>query len=252
VFEGAPSATRVPVSVRRWTLRAIAILAVLAVAGAGLLFVTTPPGSDIDHLTAAEAERYGVERLRAGDVPPQLADLLVATEDERFFSHHGIDVIGLGRAVMADVQRACLCEGGSTLTQQVVKETYLGGSDQGLNKLRGMAIAFKVETVTGKRQILADYLTVTPFGAGVYGAPAAACTYFHRPLGELDLAQYALLAGMPQAPSAYDPRYHPESAAWRRGLVLDRAVAEGYIAPEQASAAKAAPLLADPPPTGGC
>lgn len=239
-------------SVRRWSGRAVATVLVLALIGAGLLFVTTPAGSDVDHLTAAEAQRFGVERLRAGDVPAQLADLLVATEDERFFSHHGIDVLGLGRAILADLQRGCLCEGGSTITQQLVKETYLGGTDQGLNKLRGMALAFKVETVTGKRQILADYLTVTPFGSGVYGAPLAACTYFHRPLGQLDLAQYALLAGMPQAPSAYDPRYHPDSAAWRRALVLDRAAADGYISPQQASAAKAQPLLADPPPAGGC
>jgi len=240
------------VRARRWTACALAALVVLGFTGSSLLFVTTPPGSDIDQLTAAEAKRHGVERLRAGDVPPQLADLLVATEDERFFSHHGIDVLGVGRALIADVQRGCLCEGGSTITQQLVKETYLDGSDDGLNKLRGMALALKVEAVTGKRQILGDYLTVTPFGAGVYGAPTAACTYFHRPLDQLDLAQLALLAGMPQAPSAYDPRYHPESAAWRRALVLDRAVAEGYVSPEQASAAKAAPLLADPPPAGGC
>jgi penicillin-binding protein 1A len=237
---------------RRWGLRLAAGLVAVAIAGSALLFLTTPPGSDIDGLTAAEAKRHGAERLRAGNVPPQLADLLVATEDERFFSHHGIDALGVGRAILADIQRGCLCEGGSTLTQQLVKEAYLGGSDYGLNKLRGVALAFKVELVTGKRQILADYLTITPFGAGVYGAPEAACVYFHRPLSQLDVAQYALLAGMPQAPSAYDPRYHPEAAAWRRGLVLDRGVAEGYISPEDARAAKSEPLLAAPPPSGGC
>ena len=230
----------------------MAVLIGAAIVASALLLLTTPSGSDIDGLTIAEAQRHGAERLRAGDVPTQLADLLVATEDERFFSHHGIDVLGVGRAILADLQRGCLCEGGSTLTQQLVKEAYLGGSDYGLNKLRGVALAFKVELVTTKRQILADYLTITPFGAGVYGATAAACVYFHRPLSRLDLAQYALLAGMPQAPSAYDPRFHPEAATWRRGVVLDRAVAEGYISPEEAGAARSEPLLAGTPPTGGC
>ena len=229
-----------------------AVIVGVAVIGSALLVLTTPSGEAIDGLIAAEAQRHGVQRLRAGDVPTQLADLLVATEDERFFSHHGIDVLGVGRAMLSDLQRGCLCEGGSTLTQQLVKEAYLGGSDYGLNKLRGVALAFKVELVTSKRQILADYLTITPFGAGVYGASAAACLYFRRPLARLDLAQYALLAGMPQAPSAYEPRYHPVAAGWRRGLVLDRAVAEGFISQEEARAANAEPLLAEAPPGGAC
>ncbi|HEX6348450.1 MAG TPA: transglycosylase domain-containing protein [Candidatus Dormibacteraeota bacterium] len=187
--------------------------------------------------------------LQAGEVPTQLADLLVATEDERFYQHHGIDVLGIARALLDDFQKGCFCEGGSTLTQQLVKETYLGGSDQGLNKMRGVALAFKVETATGKRQILADYLSITPLGFGLYGAPAAACAYFHRPLGELNLAQYALLAGMPQAPAAYDPRTHPDLATRRRSEVLIRGVSEGYITQAQADAANREPLLSE---SGSC
>jgi penicillin-binding protein 1A len=187
--------------------------------------------------------------LEAGEVPAQLADLLVATEDERFFQHHGIDVIGIVRALLDDFQRACFCEGGSTLTQQLVKETYLGDSNLGLNKLRGMALAFKVETAISKRQILADYLSITPFGFGLYGAPAAACAYFHRPLAALDLAQYALLAGLPQAPVAYDPRTHPDLTTQRRAQVLGRGVSEGYITKAEADAANTEPLLTE---TGTC
>ncbi|TMF85741.1 MAG: penicillin-binding protein [Chloroflexi bacterium] len=229
---------------RQLLIRGAAVLVALAVAGTVLLFITTPSGSDIEGLTARVAREHHVTLLQAGEVPPQLADLLVATEDERFYQHHGIDVIGIARALLNDFQRACFCEGGSTLTQQLVKQTYLDGSDLGLNKLRGMALAFKVETVIGKRQILADYLSITPFGFGLFGASAASCAYFHRPLGELDLAQYALLAGLPQAPVAYDPRTHPDLAVQRRSQVLGRGVSEGYITRAEADAANAEPLLA--------
>jgi len=227
------------------------LLAVLGI-GIALLFVTTPPGSEIQRLTAAAAQRHGVALMQPGEVPTVFADLLVATEDERFYQHHGIDIIGVGRAVLDDVQHACLCQGGSTLTQQLVKETYLGGSDYGLNKLRGVALAFKIETAIDKRQILADYLSITPLGFGLYGAPAASCAYFHRPLASLDLAQYALLAGMPQAPASYDPRNHPELGLRRRAEVLTRGVSEGYITRAQADAANAEPLLAEAPPSAGC
>ncbi|HEY8641807.1 MAG TPA: biosynthetic peptidoglycan transglycosylase [Candidatus Dormibacteraeota bacterium] len=237
---------------RRWLVRIAGLLLAVAGIGVALLFVTTPPGAEIQRLTAAAAERYGVALLQPGEVPTVFADLLVATEDERFYQHHGIDVIGVGRAVLNDLQHGCLCQGGSTLTQQLVKETYLGGSDYGLNKLRGVALAFKIETAINKRQILADYLSITPLGFGLYGAPVASCAYFHRPLSALDVAQYALLAGMPQAPASYDPRNHPDVAARRRAEVLTRGVSEGYITQEQADAAEAEPLLADRPATGGC
>jgi penicillin-binding protein 1A len=237
---------------RRWLVRVAGLLLVVLGSGIALLFLITPSGSEIQRLTETEAERHGVALMQPGAVPTMLADLLVATEDERFYQHHGIDIIGVGRAVLDDVQHGCLCQGGSTLTQQLVKEAYLGGSDRGLNKLRGVALAFKVETAISKRQILADYLSITPLGYGLYGAPVAACAYFHRPLESLDVAQYALLAGMPQAPSSYDPRNHPDLAQRRRAEVLNRGVSEGYITSEQAAAAKAEPLLADPPATGGC
>jgi penicillin-binding protein 1A len=211
--------------------------------------MTTPSGSDIGRLTADAARAHHVSVMEPADVPSRFADLLVATEDERFYQHHGIDVPGIGRALLDDFQKACFCEGGSTLTQQLVKETYLGDSDRGFNKLRGIALAFKVETAISKRQILADYLSITPFGFGLYGAPAAACAYFHRPLGDLDLGQYALLAGMPQAPAAYDPRTNPDLAARRRAEVLTRGVSEGYITRAQADVAGAEPVLGS---TGSC
>ena len=175
----------------------------------------------------------------------------MATEDERFYEHHGIDVIGLARAVLYDVSHLCACQGGSTITQQLVKDVYLGGSDSGLNKLADMALALKVELRTSKPQILADYLSVVLTGYGRYGMANAACADFHRPLAELDLGQLALLAGLPQAPSAYDPLLHPAAALGRRGEVLDAMISEGDITPTQAAAAATeAPTL--PPQQGGC
>jgi penicillin-binding protein 1A len=132
-----------------------------------------------------------------------------------------------------------------------VKDVYLNGSDGGVAKLVDIALAFKVELQFSKQQILADYLSEVPAGYGIYGMPAAACADFARPLAALDLGQIAELAGMPQAPSAYDPRFHPMAAAARREVVLASMVSEGYVTPQQAAAAAAEPVVAYPL-GGGC
>jgi penicillin-binding protein 1A len=189
--------------------------------------------------------------LQPGEFPPLLAEAVVATEDDRFFQHHGIDVEGLARAMLYDVTNMCACQGGSTITQQLVKDVYLGGSDAGIDKLADMALALKVELRFTKQQILADYLSIIPTGYGRYGMANAACADFHRPLADLDLGQLALLAGLPQAPSAYDPRLHPGDAIARRQAVLAAMMSEGYITPSQAAAAaNEAPTL--PMKPGGC
>ena len=209
--------------------------------------MATPSGADIQARSRDLAAEEGATPILPGQLPPTLVNALVATEDERFFIHHGVDVVGAGRALLADLRQGCLCEGGSTITQQLVKQVYLGGDDHGLNKLRGVFLAFKIEGRISKHQILADYLTITPLGYSRYGAVNAACAYYHRRPEALNLAQSALLAGMPQAPSAYDPILHPEAALRRRGQVLDLMLADGFITSAQRSAAAAAPLLA----TGG-
>jgi membrane peptidoglycan carboxypeptidase len=219
------------------------LLGLILLAGA-LGWVLTPSADDVQQRVAGLAREEGAVLLRPGDVPPRVVDALVATEDERFFQHHGVDVIGIGRAVLADIRYRCLCQGGSTITQQLVKQVYLGGDDAGLNKVRGLYLAFKVEDQLSKRQILADYLTVTPLGYSRYGLVNAACAYFHsRPEG-LDVAQSALLAGMPQAPAGYDPILHPRAALDRRAQVLGLMEADGYITTEERMAAQAEPLLA--------
>jgi len=181
-----------------------------------------------------------------------LANAVVATEDERFYSHHGVDSIGIGRALLYDVTNVCLCQGGSTITQQLVKDVYLGGSDRGYNKLQDLALALKVELVLTKRQIMADYLSEIPTGLGRHGVTAAACAYFRAPLGNLTLGQYALLAGVTQAPSIYDPTVNPDAASARRSEVLAAMLADHYVTAAQARAAEAEPVLDRGPNRPGC
>ena len=207
-------------------------------------WVMTPSGADVQARTAALAAIEGAQPLLQTQLAPDLVSALVSTEDERFFIHHGVDALGIARAILADLRQGCVCEGGSTITQQLVKQVYLGGDDHGLNKLRGVFLAFKIEGRISKRQILADYLTVTPLGYSRYGAVNASCDYFGRAPDALLLHQSALLAGMPQAPSAYDPTLHPQAALRRRAQVLSLMRVNGNITAAQESAAAAAPLLA--------
>ena len=228
---------------------AAAVAVALALPSGLTLWIGTPPATDIQQLVRAYTEGKGVALLGENDVPAQLAQAVVATEDERFYQHHGIDSIGVARALLYDVTNLCLCQGGSTITQQLVKDQYLNGSDRGNNKVEGMVLALKVEAVLTKRQIMADYLSEITTGLGVYGVSKAACAYFHAPLGKLSLGQYALLAGVTQAPSLYDPRVDPHAAAERRAHVLAAMVADSYITAKQAAAANSEPVLATGP---GC
>jgi len=223
----------------RALLKVLVPVLVVVLLGVTGVWADTSPGTDIQQRVARLAAEHQIRELNAS---------LVATEDERFWQHHGVDMIGLSRALLYDATRACACQGGSTITQQLVKVVYLNDTSWGLNKVKGMALAFKVEMLISKHQILADYFSVVPFGYGLYGADAAACAYFGRHLGQLDLAQDAVLAGMPQAPAAYDPRAHPTVTRVRRQVVLAAMVGDGYITPGQARAAAAAPVISTPPP----
>jgi penicillin-binding protein 1A len=230
--------------------RFAAAILIFAFATGVLAWVGTPMANDIQQRVAGLARGYGVAVLNPAQVPKQLAQAVVATEDERFYHHHGIDLLGVSRAFLDDLRNRCLCEGGSTLTQQLVKEVYLGGSDRGTAKLADMAVAFKVENVISKDRIMADWLSLAPTGPTLYGAGTASCAYFGRPLGKLDLAQYALLAGIPRSPVADDPLKHPGSALRRRSEVIDAMVSERFITAAQGATAKEEPLLGTPGP--GC
>lgn len=237
----------------RW-LRGLLVVALGAVVLAegilALAWSRTPPADDVQARAAAFAAAHGAPVLLPSQVPPLLAEAIVATEDERFYVHHGLDSIGIARSVLYDVAHACACEGGSTITQQLAKLLYLGGSDRGFHKVEGMALALKIEQRLGKAQILADYLTVVPTGPTRYGMATAACAYFGRPLAQLDLPALALLAGLPQAPSSYDPLRDPTAAIARRSQVLAAMRSDDYITDAQVRAADAAPYR--PPAARSC
>jgi membrane peptidoglycan carboxypeptidase len=238
-----------PAPLRRLAVAAVVIAAVLA-PSLVTIWVATPSADDVQQRVRQRTDALGVVLLGEDEVPRQLAEAVVATEDESFYSHHGIDSIGLARALLYDVTNLCLCQGGSTITEQLVKDVYLGGSARGYNKLKELVIALKVERVIDKRQIMADYLSEITTGFGRYGVSSAACAYFDAPLADLTLGQYALLAGVTQAPSLYDPTVNPKAAATRRSYVLAAMVADGMITTDQAAAANAEPVLVTDGP--GC
>ena len=227
----------------------IALLVAVVAPVVATLWISTPDVSDVQVRVAALTRERGVALLQPQEVPEVLAHAVVATEDERFYSHHGIDTVGLARSLLYDAANRCLCEGGSTITQQLVKALYLNGSDRGRDKIIDMVLALKVEGILSKQQIMADYLSQIPTGLNRFGVVAAACAYFKAPLSQLTLGQYALLAGVTQAPSLYDPTVDPAAAKQRRSEVLSDMVTVGYITAAQSSAADNEPVVSN---GGGC
>jgi membrane peptidoglycan carboxypeptidase len=240
-----------PVPAQRLALT-LSVIVALATPSAITLWVSTPSAGDIQERVLDTTKAHGVVLLTQDQVPPMLAQAVVATEDERFYSHHGIDTIGLGRAFLYDATHYCLCQGGSTITEQLVKDVYLNGSNEGYNKIVDMVVALKVERVIGKKRIMADYLSEITTGYNKYGVSEAACAYFHQALGDLTIGQYALLAGVTQAPSLYDPTVDPGLAALRRSSVLAAMVSDRFITPGQAATANAEPVLTPGPPPASC
>ncbi len=178
-------------------------------------------------------------------IPPYVIQAFISAEDQNFMEHRGVDPVALVRAAFASVRnmiRGGRLEGGSTITQQVVKNLLLSSDQTVLRKLREIILAIQVEQEISKERILELYLNEIYLGRGAYGVAAAAARYFGKSPGELTLAEAALLAALPKAPSTINPVVHPERALSRRNYVLDRMVADGAITPEEAEAAKAEPI----------
>jgi penicillin-binding protein 1A len=224
----------------RRLLLGFAVVAVVTTAFATAAWVATPSASRL-----GERVRLHVtgQPVALGDVAPVLVLALVATEDERFYRHDGVDVVGLARAVPYDVVHASLAQGASTITEQVAKLLYLKGNDRTpWRKLEDVALAIKLDRRYSKTQILAAYLNTAYFGSGAYGVRAASRRYFGVEPRALTLAQASLLAGLPQAPSAYDPIRHTAAARTRQEEVLRSLVRVGAISAVRADAVVAQPL----------
>ncbi|HZA40396.1 MAG TPA: PBP1A family penicillin-binding protein [Actinomycetota bacterium] len=168
--------------------------------------------------------------VRFGAIPQVLIDAVLAAEDDRFFEHGGYDLRSILRAAIVNAREGEYVQGGSTITQQYVKNTFFTDPPKTLErKARELRLAIELERLYTKEQILERYLNTVYFGGGAYGVKAAAQTFFGHGLESLSLREAALLAGVIRSPSAYDPRDNPERALARRNLVLSRMVETGAI-----------------------
>lgn len=172
-------------------------------------------------------------------IPDLLKKGLIATEDRRFYEHGAVDLIGVGRAVFTNYMAGQTIEGGSTIAQQTVKNIFLSNERTMTRKAEELALAMQLERQYTKDQILELYLNTIYFGHGAYGIREASQTYFGKEPKDLDLAQCAMLAGLPQAPSAYDPIDHPQEGAKRMTTVLALMAEQGIISPAEAAKAAA-------------
>jgi penicillin-binding protein 1A len=155
-------------------------------------------------------------------ISPLMKQSIVAIEDQRFFEHRAVDVRGILRALWADVTNQSVVQGGSTITQQFIKNAYTKNAPSITRKLKEAALAWQLEQRWSKDRILTAYLNTIYFGNGAYGVQEAAQVYFHETAADLNLPQAALLAGIPENPSLYDPVSNPKAARERRAVVLEK------------------------------
>ena len=176
-------------------------------------------------------------------VPNHLIQAFVAGEDSRFFQHKGLDYLAILRAFFRNIFSGEIAQGGSTITQQVVKSLLLTPERTFARKIREALLAYKIEKYLTKEEILFLYLNQIYLGHGAYGVAAAAETYFGKTIEELNLAESAVLAGLPQAPSKYSPFHHPQQAKKRQVYILNRMAEEGFIPSSEATKTVGTPYL---------
>jgi penicillin-binding protein 1A len=182
------------------------------------------------------------QTLKIEEIPQPLIQAFLATEDQRFREHHGVDYQGIIRAVVSNLQAGDVVEGGSTITQQLARIVYFDQERTLGRKLKEMRMAQKIEQDIPKNKILERYLNLVYLGSGAYGVADAAWVYFSKPINQLTLPEIAVLAGLPSAPTEYSPLINPKLAKERRDVVLLRMQDSGYITPAQAKEAISVPL----------
>src|SRR5438445_2461007 len=179
-----------------------------------------------------------------------MQDATISIEDKTFWSNPGVDVGGIVRAFQANSASGRITQGGSTITQQLIKTRLLGDEPTFTRKIKEAVLALEATRTFSKQQILEMYLNQIYYGQEAYGIRAAATTYFGQPdLSKLTLGQMALLAGLPQLPSAYDPIQNPDGAKARRAAVLEAMAEQGYVTDAEAAAAKNEPIKVQPATT---
>ena len=222
---------------------------------AALWSLNRPPGvtfQDKDgHVIAIRGSRNG-QTVSLAELPAYAADAFLAAEDRRFYSHHGLDLTGIGRAMRANLGAHHVVQGGSTITQQVVRNIFLSPDQTLKRKVQEAILAWSLERRLTKTEILELYLNRIYFGDGAYGLEAAAETYFGKPASRLTLQESALLAALPKAPSRLDPANDLDDAVDRSKLILGEMRQDGWITAAQAADAAAhPPTLAPEKPVEG-
>src|SRR6201996_7876331 len=249
-----------------------AILALVAIAVIGVTSWVLNVAADAPSLASCKhAERHGNSVIYAANgeflgaiaspeasdpvpvakLPRQLQRATVAIEDQRFYEHGGLDTLGILRAGVTDLEAGEAVEGGSTITQQLVRNLCITHPKKTIErKIEEAKLALEYSEHHSKRQILGQYLNTATYGtvegSTAVGVGAAAQFYFSRPVWKLDTAQMALLAGLPQAPSQYNPMLYPRAAKARRNEVLQKMAKLGYLAPSRARALEARGLGLSP------
>ena len=251
---------------RRWlwlkVTGIVVLLLVIAVFGvaAGAIYAVSRnlPSLDSLHITAPAvnttiydrnghviAVLHGAQNrvpVKSSQIATVMKEAIVAREDSRFYSHHGIDFQGVLRALIENLRAGSIQQGGSTITEEYIKTVYLGDERTYTRKIREAVLAWQLEDKWTKDQILTAYLNTVFFGASAYGVEAAAETYFHVHAAQLNLKQAALLAALPKAPSELDPTIDPAGAKTQRDIVLQLMANQGYITQAQAAATMAKPI----------
>ena len=203
------------------------------------------------HLLGPSGERQPIAVFREfeqnvpvakADIPAVLKQAVIAAEDRGFYRHGGIDLGASLRAFLADVRNQEVVQGGSTITQQYVKNAYVGADRSLLRKLREAVVANQLDRQVDKEEILFRYLSSVYLGEGAYGVGAASETYFRKPVSRIGLSEAALLAGLIPAPSRYEPRGNPALAEEKRRIVLQAMLDQGYVTRAQFDEAMAQPV----------
>ncbi len=258
---------RVPFFFQRGGLDALLVLALLAGAMTGLVLVSfasltsfavevdaladyRPP--EITRVYASNGNLIGelsLERripIEYTEIPQQLQQAILAIEDTRFYEHLGLDPVRIVGSMIQNIIQGRRAQGASTLTQQLARVLFLRPEKTYIRKIKEAMFALQIERVYTKEQILTMYCNQIFLGGGAYGFEAAANYYFRKPLRELKLHQYALLAAIPKGTQVYSPLLRPKAARDRRNLVLQSMVQAGFLSAAEAQAAKALPLDLDP------
>ncbi len=248
-----------------WFFRSLIVVSNLIVAGVAALVIVVllllPGLPNIETIRTLELKvplrvyssdgllmgEYGSERripVRINDAPPALIAAVLSAEDDRYYEHVGIDYKGILRAIYVNIQLGAKAQGASTITMQVTRNFFLSKERTYIRKANEALLALRLEQLLTKDEILELYLNKIFLGHRAYGFGAAAVAYYGKPLDDLDLAQYAMLAALPKAPSRVNPVSNPEEALVRRNYILDRMLELGYISKQEHITATETPVTA--------